>query len=50
MCGVVEAVSADGQRFVVVEALESEQTKPLSIHVVMNWFEEFRAGARGATR
>ena len=38
-------VSADGQRFVVVEDVESEegeQAKPPSIHVVENWFEEFK--------
>ena len=38
-------VSADGQRFVVVEDLESEEgeaAKPLSIHIVENWFEEFK--------
>ena len=38
-------VSADGQRFVVVEDLESEdgeQARPPSIHIVENWFEEFK--------
>ena len=38
-------VSVDGQRFVVVEDLESEEgeeAKPLSIHVTENWFEEFK--------
>ena len=38
-------VSADGQRFVVVESLENEEgeaAKPPSIHVVQNWYEEFR--------
>ena len=38
-------VSADGQRFVVVEDLEAdegEQAKPPSIHIVENWFEEFK--------
>ena len=38
-------VSADGQRFVVVEDLESEEgeeVKPPSIHIVENWFEEFK--------
>ena len=38
-------VSADGQRFVVVEDVESEegeQAKPPSIHIVENWFEEFK--------
>ena len=38
-------VSADGQRFVVVEDVESEEgeeAKPPAIHVVENWFEEFK--------
>ena len=35
-------VSADGLRFVVVETLGSEQTKELSIHIVQNWYEDFR--------
>ena len=38
-------VSADGQRFVVVEDLENEEgeeAKPPSIHIVENWFEEFK--------
>ena len=35
-------VSADGQRFVLVETIESEQAKAPSIHVVENWFAEFR--------
>ena len=38
-------VSADGQRFVVVEDLESEEgeeAKPPAIHVTENWFEEFK--------
>ena len=33
-------VSADGQRFVLVEPLEDASTP--SIHVVQNWFAEFR--------
>lgn len=33
-------VSADGKRFIVRERLVNE--KPLAIHVVHNWFEEFR--------
>ena len=32
-------VSTDGSRFIV---LEFPQRPPLSIHVVQNWFEEFR--------
>ena len=34
-------VSTDG-RFVLVDTVESEEAKPPSIHVVENWFEEFR--------
>ena len=35
-------VSADGRRFVLVETLESEQAQKPTIHIVENWFEEFR--------
>ena len=35
-------VSADGQRFVLAETIESEQARVPSIHVVQNWFAEFR--------
>ena len=35
-------VSADGQRFVMIETLEAEPGKKPSIHIVENWFEEFR--------
>ena len=36
-------VSADGQRFVTVERLEdTEPRQPPRIHVVENWYEEFR--------
>ena len=35
-------VSADGQRFVLVETIESDEAKAPSIHVVENWFAEFR--------
>ena len=35
-------VSADGQRFVVIEDVEDMQAKRPSIHIVQNWFEEFR--------
>ena len=38
-------VTADGKRFVVVENVESELPKP-SIHIVQNWYEEFRDRAR----
>ena len=34
-------VSADG-RFVLVDTAASEEAKPPSIHVVENWYEEFR--------
>ena len=34
-------VAADGQRFVVVDDVVSEEAKP-SIHVVQNWYAEFR--------
>jgi hypothetical protein len=34
-------VSSDGKRFVLLDRLVNEQ--PLSIHVVHNWFEEFRS-------
>ena len=34
--------SPDGQRFVLVETIESEEGKAASIHVVQNWFAEFR--------
>ena len=37
-------VSADGQKFVVVETLEEES--PPVIRVVQNWFEEFRDRGR----
>ena len=35
-------VSRDGLRFVLVETIESEEAKAPSIHVVENWFAEFR--------
>ena len=35
-------VSPDGQRFVLVGTVEAEDHKPPSIHVVQNWYEEFR--------
>ena len=40
-------VSADGKRFVVLDRPAGEP--PLSIHVVHNWFEEFRGHQRGQT-
>ena len=39
--GVTYDVSADG-RFVMVDTEESEEAKPPTIHVVENWYEEFR--------
>ena len=33
-------VANDGRRFVLRETLEDD--KPISIHVVQNWFAEFR--------
>ena len=36
------AVSADGERFVTVENVESDNDQALSIHVVQSWYEEFR--------
>ena len=35
-------VAADGQRFVLTEAVEGASDKPPAIRVVMNWYEEFR--------
>ena len=35
-------VRADGQRFVVAETVESEEKEPPRIHIVQNWYEEFR--------
>ena len=35
-------VSADGQRFLLIETLEAEPDKKPGIHVVQNWYEEFR--------
>ena len=40
---VMYDVAADGRRFVLTEAVESEQSNTLSIHVVQNWYEQFRA-------
>ena len=41
VCAMSYDVSADG-RFVLVDDAESEEAKPPSIHVVQNWYEEFR--------
>ena len=35
-------VSADGQRFVVIEDVEDENAKSPAIHIIQNWYEEFR--------
>ena len=35
-------VSADGKRFVLVGVLESLEDAPPALHVVENWYEEFR--------
>ena len=36
-------VSLDGERFAVIERVEDETDSPsASIHVVQNWYEEFR--------
>jgi Tol biopolymer transport system component len=40
-------VSGDGRRFVILDRPGGEQ--PLTIHVVHNWFEEFRSGAHKQT-
>ncbi len=35
-------VSADGRRFVLPEPVADPEEKPPSIHIVENWYEEFR--------
>ena len=35
-------VSADGRRFVLIEPVAVAEEKPPSIHIVENWFEEFK--------
>ncbi len=35
-------VSADGKRFLLVGMVESEEDRTPSIHVVQNWYEQFR--------
>ena len=35
-------VSANGQKFVLPERLKGKVGKPPAIHVVLNWYEEFR--------
>ena len=39
-------VSADGHRFVLPEPVADPEEKPPSIHIVENWYEEFRDRAR----
>ncbi len=35
-------VSADGQRFLVIESVGEASEEPQAIHVIENWYEEFR--------
>ena len=35
-------VSADGRRFVVIEDVEDKQASRPSVHIVQNWYEDFR--------
>ena len=35
-------VSADGRRFVLTEPVGGAEEKPPSIHIVENWYEEFK--------
>ena len=35
-------VSADGQRFVMIENVEGDEPEQISIHVVQDWYEQFR--------
>jgi hypothetical protein len=35
-------VSPDGQHFLMLKAVEQEQTAPTQIIVVLNWFEELK--------
>ena len=39
-------VSADGRRFVLPETVAGAEEKPPSIHIVENWFAEFRGRQR----
>ncbi len=39
-------VSADGRRFVLPGPVAGAEEKPPSIHVVENWYEEFRGRER----
>jgi hypothetical protein len=35
-------VSPDGQRFLMLKPIESAETAPTEINVVLNWFEELK--------
>ena len=35
-------VSPDGQRFLMLKAVESQTSAPTQINVVLNWFEELK--------
>ncbi len=35
-------VSPDGQRFVMIQAGEPQESAPTQINVVLNWFEELK--------
>jgi hypothetical protein len=35
-------VSADGQRFLMLNPVEQAQAAPIQINVVLNWFEELK--------
>ena len=41
-CDTNKHACADGERFVMVERVNADSDQPLSIHVVLNWYEEFR--------
>jgi len=35
-------VDPDGQRFVMIKAVEAEEGQPGQINVILNWFEELK--------
>jgi hypothetical protein len=39
-------VSADGKRFLMIEQVQGDEAKAPAIHIVQNWFEEFRQRQR----
>jgi len=43
-------VSADGQRFLMIKAVEQGETAPTQINVVLNWTEELKRLVPPATR